>query len=232
MTEPTMNNERAEADTLPLSSAESACTSSRTPDDSERPKKPVRKDAVAAWRQEVRPAATVLREVRLDGSTRLLVPFTHTVEEVEVHYLEYPSLRGYCRCNGPQCTLCRIGRNRESRDLLPVYDPVAREVVVLPVSPSLRPGALKPQLMHVLEQVKNNKSLLVTVRKPDRATFSVTVTPLPENADDGCDVILDFLQKYDSGGCELCSIYSLLGNQQLAVIPEIVSTLRTLGMDS
>ncbi|MGH9038461.1 MAG: hypothetical protein ACRD0O_22110, partial [Acidimicrobiia bacterium] len=61
-------------------------------------------------------------EVRLDQNDRLLVPFTTSVERVSTHFLDYPSLRGYVRCNGPGCLLCRLGRKVDHRDLWPVYD--------------------------------------------------------------------------------------------------------------
>jgi hypothetical protein len=236
MTEPMKSTEqRDEVATLPLDSTEPARPdpepAQRTPDNPERPKKAVRKDAVIAWRQEARTAAVEqLLEVRLDTSLRLLVPFTHLVDEVDVHYLDYGNMRGYYRCGGPGCTLCRIGRSVEKRDLLPVYDPIARKVMVLPVSPNMRPGALKPQLVPILAKLKSNQRVLISVSKPDRATYRVMSNPLPDNADDGADAILEFLGMYDGGAIELCSVYPLLSEGQLVEVPEVATSLRALGL--
>src|SRR5262249_49466669 len=98
-------------------------------------------DATEKWAAEAGCVPASLAEIRLDQNERLVAPFTTSVVEAVVHYLDYPSLRGYVRCNGPDCLLCKIGRQPDTRDLLPVYDVVSRAVGVLAVSPNLRPAA-------------------------------------------------------------------------------------------
>src|SRR5262249_19030644 len=102
-------------------------------------------DALELWQAEGPGAARPpLEGVRLDANERLLVPFTTSTRRVQLHYLDAPALRGYLRCQGPGCLLCRLGKEPETRDLLPVYDPVAQAVGVLAISPNLRPQALRP----------------------------------------------------------------------------------------
>jgi hypothetical protein len=194
------------------------------------PRGPALKDAVEKWRAEVSPGGVGVAEIRLDGNTRHLVPFTTCVEEALVHFVDYDSMRGYVTCNQEGCLLCRVGRKADQRDLLPVYDPLAKGVGVLAVSPSLRPQALKPQLAPVLRRVRANERLLLSIRKEDATSYSVTSCTLPEHADDGADVILRFLERYDAGGVELRSVYPRLSNEELSRVREVGLILTTLGM--
>ncbi len=127
-------------------------------------------DAVTKWEADTARAPAALGEVRLDANGKILIPFTTSVVETQVHYLGYPSIRGYVRCNGPDCALCRIGRRPDERDLLPVYGVIGKRVGVLPVSPSMRPGALRTQVLPVLRQLQDQR-LVTIVRRPDRGQF-------------------------------------------------------------
>jgi hypothetical protein len=187
-------------------------------------------DGLAKWEAEARSAPAGLEEVRLDLNERLLVPFTTSVGQADTHYVDYPSLRGYVRCGGPGCLLCRVGRQKETRDLLPVYDVLARAVAVLPVSPNLRPHALKPQLMDVLRKLKDSQRVLVAVRKLDRARYHVAILPLPEGADDGAAKIAAFLELFSAGGVDLADVYPKVSNDDLAAVPEIAAHLRARGI--
>ena len=185
---------------------------------------------MSKWEGEAGHAPLALAEIRLDQNERLLVPFTTDVVEVQTHYLDYPSLRGYVRCNGSGCLLCRVGRQPERRDLLPVYDVIGGAVGVLPVSPNLRPHGLRPQLTPVLRRLKDNERVLIAVRKPDRGRYRVTPLPLPDGAADGAGKIAEFLKQFGAGAIDLSSIYQKLTDEELKAVPEIATALKARGI--
>jgi hypothetical protein len=187
-------------------------------------------DALSKWEAEAASAPTGVTEIRLDANERLLIPFTTSVVEVPVHYVDYASLAGYVRCNGGECLLCRIGRNTDSRDLLPIYDTVAQTVGVLAVSPNMRPQALRPQLTPVLQAVRQNQRVMVAIRKHDKVRYSVTILDLPPNAHDGAEVIRRFLEAFEKGGIDLGSIYARMPNGTLAAVPEVGKYMQLRGM--
>src|SRR5262249_19640382 len=155
-------------------------------------------DALTKWRAEAGCGSVCFEELRLDANERLAIPFTTSVEEVAVHYLDYPSLRGYVRCHGTGCLLCRIGRQPDVRDLLPVYHVIGQARAVLPISPTLPPQALKPQLLPALQRLKAGERVLLALRKIDKLRYSVTTLPLTDDADDGADQVADFLGRVES----------------------------------
>src|SRR5688500_13109683 len=89
-------------------------------------------DGLALWDAEAARAPARLAPVRLDSNERLLLPFTTAMTRLPLHFLDFPMYRGYVRCNEPDCVLCQSGRQKEQRDLLPIYDVVERLVGVLP----------------------------------------------------------------------------------------------------
>src|SRR5262249_30707507 len=139
-------------------------------------------------------------------------------------------LRGYSRCTGPGCLLCAVGRRCDPHDLLPVYDPVARAVAVLPVSANMRPGALKPQLLPVLQRVKAREKVMLILRKTDRTTFSVDVFSLLQGADDGAAVTASFFESFAAGRIELAAVYPAHSRERLANVPEIAAIMRARGV--
>jgi hypothetical protein len=187
-------------------------------------------DGARLWEEEAGAApAAELSLARLDASEHLFFPFTTVVGRVNVHYVDFPSLRGYVRCNRAGCALCRIGRAAEIRDLWPVYDPLARAIVVIPVSPSQRPQALRPKLHSVLQRVKQSAApVVVGIRRIDQA-FHVRVLDLPDGADDGRVVVSEFRKEFDAGRVDLASVYQLLPDEELANLPEVATALRLLG---
>jgi len=189
-------------------------------------------DAFFKWEVEAARSPDSLPEIRLDANERFLVPFTTSVVTVQTHFLDLPGHWGYVRCNGPDCVLCRVGRKQDSRDLLPVYDVIAKSVGVLPVSPSVLTESLKSQLLPALRQLKADKRVLIAVRKLDRTGFSVALLDLPEGADDGASEIARFLEAHAGGTVELARIYRQLSNQELAAIPEIATSMRLKGVSA
>jgi hypothetical protein len=187
-------------------------------------------NALEAWKQEAGAAPASVEEARLDQNERLVVPFTTSVARTQVHYLNYPSLRGYVRCNGGGCLLCKIGQRADVRDLWPVYDVVSQAVGVLAVPPNLRPQALKPQLTPVLARLAADERLLLALKKIDGYRFAVAVLPLPEDADDGADKIAEFMDRLEAGAIDLAGVYQQLSNSELAALPEVTVTLKARGL--
>jgi hypothetical protein len=190
-------------------------------------------EALSAWDAECgAQAPSPLEAIRLDANERIVIPFTTSMQRVETHYVDFPSLQGYVRCPGDACLLCRVGRRREQRDLLPVYDPIARAVGVLAISPNIRPHALRPQLMPILRQLKAGQRVLFTVRKTDRTGYAVASRPLLEGADDGAEKVVGFLERFDAGGVELAAVYAQPSSEELANIPEVAAMLKLRGITS
>lgn len=182
------------------------------------------------WADEDAAPPSPLGVVRFDVNERAIIPFTDEYSPVKLHYLDDPAVGSYVHCNaglGVDCVLCRAGRTAETRALLPVYLPASRAVGVLALSPSVRPGALRPQLMPPL---RSGKRVVLLVSKPDRATFKVSCLPLTDDMDDGAEVIAAFEARFDAGEVNLRSVYPTLDNDVLAGIPSVAAMLRIKGV--
>lgn len=188
-------------------------------------------DALDTWEAEANGDATpTLTVIRVDANDRMVVPFTLQIKRVSLHYLDSPALTGYVHCVGPDCVLCRAGRRPEDRDLLPVYDIEEQLVGVLSVGPSLRPHALRPQLMPVIRRLKNGERLLLTISRPERGKFHVMVQPLGDETYDGAGRIQEFLEQIAAGVVGLASAIPRLSNEELATIPKIAHSLKAKGI--
>jgi hypothetical protein len=175
-------------------------------------------------------AATSVAQLGNDEFLALL--FTADVVRTRSHFLNTPTMRGYVRCTGGDCLLCQLNRQCEVRDLLPVYSPVERAVVVLPISPNMRPAALRPQLVPLLQQLQRDggRPPLVGIRRIDVGRYTVSSLPLPADADDGAPVIKAFRTGMDSGEIDLAATYSAPIRQELAMLPDIVAAMRARGL--
>jgi len=187
-------------------------------------------DALTKWETEANQLPAGLDEIRLDGNERLVIPFTPSVVEVQTHYVDYTSVRGYVRCTGDGCLLCRTGRHLEVRDLLPVFDTVTQAVGVLAVTPNMRPHALRPQLIPVLRQLHENRPVVVGIRKVDRMRYVVALLNPAEEVTDGAREIKEFLDRFNRGEIDLAAVYPRLANEDLAAIPEVLKQMRLRGV--
>jgi len=189
-------------------------------------------DGLALWDSEAcATPATSLSVVRVDGNERLLVPFTTVMLRKQLHYVSCPAVSGYLQCNGDGCLLCRVGRQQDVRDLWPVYDVLEKQIGVLPISPNLRPQALRPQLAPILRRLKGGKEIfLISVRKLETAKFVVTTLALPEDAEDGAASIQAFQDQFAAGTVDLAGVYPRLSNEELAAIPEVATALKLKGL--
>ena len=171
--------------------------------------------------------ATGLERVRIGTDETAVVPFTAEAETVVLHYCAEPDVNDYVHCTGPGCPLCRCGREQVRRHLLPVYDPMARAVRVLPVSTSLRPGALWPQLAATLRAAEP-QVVFVTRIQGDR--HRVAVVPLAADVDAGEAEVAEFKDQYEAGRVALESVYPRIAAHDLAALPEVAAMLRLKGV--
>jgi len=163
------------------------------------------------------PGESLLEVVRLGSDETAIIPFTADSEAVDLHYCSETEINSYVICNGPDCVLCRIGRKRDQRLLLPVYLPASGNVGILPVSRSLRPFALLPQISNVL---KADKPMVMFVTR-DGAKYIVSTAELQKDVDGGEATIRRFLDDYEAGLYDLTSVYPRIDNEQLAGVEEI-----------
>ena len=164
--------------------------------------------------------------VRIGSNEIAIIAFTANGEMVDVHYCSETEINGYIICNGPDCVLCRIGRKRDQRLLLPVYLPTAGCVNILPVSRSLRPYALLPQISNVL---KAEKPMVMFITR-EVAKYTVSTVELQKDVDGGEAAIKRFLDDYDADCHDLSNIYPRIENEQLASVEEIGRMLALKGV--
>jgi hypothetical protein len=167
----------------------------------------------------------VLGLVQLGDNETALIPFTANGVKVDLHYCPEPDIKGYVLCNGRDCVLCRIGRKKDSRNLIPVYSPTGGDVAVLAVSPSLRPHSLLPQLANVLKA--GPPMVMFVSRQHDH--YKVSTRALEEDVDGGEEVIEAFKEEFEAGRIDLASGYARIANEQLAMLPEIARMLALKG---
>jgi len=158
-----------------------------------------------------------LELVRLNNDETAIIPFTADCEAVDLHYCPETEINSYVTCNGPDCVLCRIGRKIDKRLLLPVYLPASSCVGILPVSRSLRPFALLPQISNVL---KADKPMVVFVTR-EGGKYTVSTAELQKDVDGGETAIKQFLDDYAAGNHDLSTLYPRIDNEQLASVEEI-----------
>jgi len=155
--------------------------------------------------------------VRLGHDETAMIPFTSESVEVEVHYCSETEINSYVLCNGSNCVLCRIGRKKDPRLLLPVYLPASGCVGILPVSRSHRPFALLPQIFNVLEAEKR----MVMFVTREGAKYNVSTNELQKDVDSGEAAIKRFLDDKEAGLHDLSTVYPKINNEQLANVEKI-----------
>jgi hypothetical protein len=190
-------------------------------------KVPTRIDVLEAWDEDAAAGDLPIGLVRLNQDEMALIPFTSEAHTVKLHYCDDPEVKGYVQCNGADCLLCRIGRSPEERTLLPVYLPTGRSVAVLAISPSSRPGALRPQLMPIL---RAGNRVVLLIRRPDRTTFTVSTVELQDGTDDGAEIIADFQRRWEASQVDLTSVYPRLANHDMAGLASVATLMKLKGV--
>jgi hypothetical protein len=168
-----------------------------------------------------------LEVVRLGSNETAIIPFTAECEEITVHYCPEPEINGYVVCNGPDCILCRIGRKRDQRLLLPVYLPADGCVGILPVSRSLRPFALLPQIATIL---KAGKPMVMFVTREGTTKHTISTVDLKSDVDAGEAVIKSFVEEHKAGRHDFSAVYPRIDNEQLKNVEAIGRLLALKGM--
>ena len=184
-------------------------------------------DAREQWRDE--PDAEIgVNVIRIDRDDRHLIPFTFSLVTVMLHFLQNEPHRGYIRCNGHDCLLCRVGKKPTKYYLLPMYDTEQGSVGVLLINETTRPGALRPQLKTLVDHVDSHPGdkLLVIINKPTPIKFHVHWQKLPAGADDGAAVIESFMSRLRAGKIRLASVRPTDESADFAELPEIAIAMR------
>ena len=171
-------------------------------------------------------AESLLEVVRLGNDETAIIPFTADSEAVDLHYCSETEINSYVVCNSPVCLLCRIGRKKEQRLLLPVYLPTAGCVGILPVSRSFRPFALLPQISNVL---KAGKPMAMFVTR-EGAKYNTSTAELQKDMDGGEAAIRRFLDDYEAGLHVLSAVYPRIDNEQLASVEGIAKMAALKGV--
>jgi hypothetical protein len=164
--------------------------------------------------------------VRLGNNETAIIPFTPDGEEIDLHFCDEPEINNYVPCNGPDCTLCRIGRKKEARMLIPVFLPTSGEIGVLAVSKSRRPSALFPQLMNIM---KAGKPVGMFVSR-EGSKYVVSTFELGKDMETGEAEIKRFLEKYEAGEVSLASVYPTISNEELADVEGIARMMALKGI--
>lgn len=175
--------------------------------------------------------AEKLQALRLGQTQTAFRLFTSETVPVKIHFCQERELNGFVRCNGQGCVLCQAGKNVDERVLLPVYVPNAAAVEIMPISPSCRPGALRPQILPLLQTMVGEKNpVLALVSKPDRVTFKVTQVQYAPHHSLGEAVIKEFMGRWEAGQVDPASVYPKMDNAILAAIPGIATMLQIKGV--
>ena len=172
------------------------------------------------------PAESTLGLLKLGYDEKAFILFSADSTEVDLHYCSETEINGYVVCCGPDCVLCRSGRRQDKRLLLPVFVPTEGTIAILPVSRSLRPFALLPQISNVL---KAKKPLVVFVTR-DGGKYNVSTVELQKDVDSGEAVIKQFWEDFEAGLHDLLSVYPKIDNEELANVEEIGRMMKLKGI--
>ena len=164
--------------------------------------------------------------VRLNENQTAVLFFTPDCVQVNIHYCEESEIRGYVHCNGTDCLLCRVGKKVYSRILIPVYLPTTNSIGILPVSDSLRPGALRPQIATILK----SKDPMSTFIKREGSKYTVESHAFPDDANGGEGAIIVFSEDLKKGIFDISAVYQRIDNQLLANVPEIDKLMELKGI--
>ena len=164
--------------------------------------------------------------IRIGSDETAIVPFTPKTIQVFLHYCSEREIGGYVLCNNEDCLLCRIGRKKDERYLLPVYAPAEQRVGIMPVSPSQRPFSLLAQLYPILQ---GDRPVVLLISR-DGMKYTVSTHDLKPDMDAGEVQIKEFLESFNEGEMDLSAVYPKLDNTQLAMIGEIDRMMKMKGI--
>jgi len=173
------------------------------------------------------PVSDKLPVLRLERNQIPIGLFTKNIVPVALHYCEEREPKGYVHCNGEGCVLCLAGKSVEQRALLPAYVPSRRTVEILAISPNSNPGALRPQILPLIEEMAESSTpVFALVSKSDRTTYKVARVQMGPQHDTGKSVFEDFLKRWEAGQIDPAKVFPQLDNAALASIPGIATMLQ------
>jgi hypothetical protein len=163
------------------------------------------------------------------------VLFTRKHQAVNVHYCSESELKCYVLCNSDDdsdcCLLCQIGKKINKRLLYPVVSLETGNVEVLPVSDSLRPYALLPQVLNILSANKR----VATFFSQENYKYSLKNFKLSKTERNMISsVIKSFQKSWKVREIDLASVYQHISNSILANYSEIKkkADLKRIKIDS
>jgi hypothetical protein len=162
-----------------------------------------------------------LERLRIGETEIAFVPFSKETLSVDLHYCKESQISDYVQCNGDGCVLCRIGKSKTNRYLMPVYDPISKRIGILPVGDSFRPYALLPQLIPILGM---EKPQVVFVSRSADHKHKVTSVDLGPDTDSGEKIIQQYLENYRLE--DIATVFPTHDNLTLAAVPEIAALLQ------
>jgi len=169
--------------------------------------------------------------LRLGPNLTAIRLFTSQTVPMRIHFVEEPEVNGWVRCNGERCVLCEAGKSVEERMLLPVYVLSRAAVEILAISPSSRPGALRPQILPLLQTMAASQDpVIALVHKPDRMTFKVTQLRLDPHHVHGEDAIKGYKELWEGDRIDPASVFPKLDNTVLGSIAGIALMLQIKGV--
>jgi hypothetical protein len=167
-------------------------------------------------------SSSQLETFRIGHDDKAGVLFTKKHQSVYVHYCAESEIKCYVVCNSDggsdNCLFCQIGKKRNKRLLFPVFSLETETVEVLPVSDSLRPYALLPQMLNILSVDKKlvtffsheNYKYLLTTRKLNKERRRL-VTP----------IVKSFMKSWEAQEIDLSDVYQRISNSTAANYTEI-----------
>jgi hypothetical protein len=150
------------------------------------------------------------------------VLFTRQHQVAYAHYCSESELKCYVICNADNdsdhCLLCQIGKKKVKRLLFPLVSLETGNVEVLPVSDSLRPYALLPQILNVLEADRR----LVSFFSQENYQYTINNFKLDKaerNMISGA--IKSFKKSWKAREIDLASVYQRVSNSTLLNYSEL-----------
>lgn len=168
------------------------------------------------------------------GEEVLIFTCTKRLYDFNLHYVDYPDLRNYgpyvhCNTSDGACVLCQIGKPVVNKYVTPVVPIETGGVKVLPISHSLEPFALLPQMVNIFKG--GGSRHFVSIRRDDRFKFSVSRQELEDSMKvQIVNIIKDFMAMLKEGRVDIDSVYPRLSNKVLAEVPEINRILTAKGI--
>jgi hypothetical protein len=169
---------------------------------------------------------------RIGQDEKAGVLFTPQYQSAYVHYCSESELKCYVVCNlesgSDRCLLCEIGKKRNKRLLYPVFSLETENIEVLPVSDSLRPYALWPQMLNILSVDKK----LITFFSHENYKYTLTTRKLEkERRGLITPVIKSFMKSWKAREIDLSTEYQRISNSTLANYTEIAKMADLKGID-